>query len=275
MGLQTGSKSWPRSLGVMLAASMSSLACAVVPNTGADTDYLWVGPTGGGSGTAIARRSVITARHVGGSTYESQGKIYTASSRIDHPAYDITILNFSEDLPGWHELGTSAPVGTPIEMVGFGRTGVLNSTGTGYDIQWSSGGTRIAAPNNVEFEWLMPGIGPSMIAYLGGNGEGAAVAGDSGGGFFAGGKLVGVISFAMNATGGTLPDYGFASLNNGVPYHMTGAINLTKPDVRAWVLDNIVPAPGAACVFTAMCLAGARRRGRSDVVPAAESRLRA
>lgn len=253
-------KNWWACVVVLLTASPS---LAIVPNTGEDGHFLWVGPTGGGSGTAIARRSVITAKHVGGITYESLGHIYTASSRIDHPTMDLTILNFSEDLPGWHELGTSAPVGVSISMVGFGRTGVLNDAGTGYDIHWWSGGTRIAAGNTVDLEWDFPGYGPSLISWLKVNGDAAGVAGDSGGGYFVGDALVGVISYAFNTSGGALPDYGFAVLNNGVPYHGTGAINLTVPEVHSWVMDNIVPQPGVVPAMLIGLAMVARRRRRS------------
>ncbi len=227
---------------------VSAAACSspgIVPNLGEDTRFVWVGPTGGGSGTAIARRSVITAKHVGGSTYEVLGKIYTAPSRIDHPTMDLSILVFNEDLPGWHQVGWSAPVGSDVSWVGYGHWGIVNPQETGYDIYWWSGGVRLAAPNQVDLKWYFPGMGPSLISWLTVNGEAAAVAGDSGGGCFVGDKLVGVISYAFNNTGGQLPNYGFAVLNNGVPYHGSGAIDLTDPQVRLWLMDNIVPRCGA------------------------------
>lgn len=225
----------------VLASAITAASPAIVPNLGEDSRFQWVGPTGGASGTAVARRSVITAKHVGGSTYGVLGKIYSASYRIHHPTMDLAILVFGEDLPGWHEIGGSAPVGSEVMWVGYGRTGILNPQGTGYDIYWWSGGTRLAAPNQVDLEWYFPGWGPSLISYLKANGDAAAVSGDSGGGVFVGDKLVGVISYAFNSSNGVLPDYGFASLNNGVPYHGSGAISLTDPEVRRWLMDNLVP----------------------------------
>ncbi len=225
----------------VVSAAAVAQSFAIVPNNGPDSEFQWVGRAAGGSGTAISRRSVITAKHATGSQYEIMGTVYTAAYRIDHPTMDIAILVFDEDLPGWHQLGTQAPVGTPISMVGLGRTGIVNSEGTGYDIYWSSGGTRLAAPGDVDLKWFFPGFGPSLISWLEVNGDGAVVSGDSGGGYFIDGKLVGVVSYAFNNTGGVLPDYGFASLNGGVPYMGTGAIDLTDPEVRAWVLDNVVP----------------------------------
>lgn len=225
----------------VVSAAAVAQSYAIVPNTGPDSDFRWLGHAAGGSGTAISRRSVITAKHATGSQYEILGTLYTAAYRINHPTMDITILVFDEDLPGWHQLGRQAPVGAPVSMVGLGRTGIVNPQGTGYDIYWWSGGTRLAAPGNVDLKWFFPGWGPSLISWLDVNGDGAGVSGDSGGGYFIDGKLVGVISYVFNNTGGVLPDYGFASLNGGVPYMGTGAIDLTDPEVRAWVLDNVVP----------------------------------
>lgn len=226
----------------VLAMAAITESFAIVPNAGADGNFTWVGHAAGGSGTAIARRTVITAKHATGSAYEILGTMYTAAYRINHPTMDIALLIFDEDLPGWHRLGRQAPVGSPISMVGLGRTGVVNSQGTGYDIHWWSGGTRLAAPGTVDLHWFFEGWGPSLISWLEVNGDGAGVSGDSGGGYFIDGQLVGVISYVFNNTGGVLPNYGFASLNDGVPYMGTGAIDLTDPDVRAWVLDKMVPA---------------------------------
>lgn len=247
------------------AGVVAGSAGAMVPNTGPDTHYQWVGVTGGGSGTAIARRSVITARHVTGLTYSSQGTTYTATTRIAHPTMDLAILNFDVDLPGWHTFGGAAPLGAALTMVGCGRTGVLNASGTGYQVDWAGGwGTRIAGTNTIEEKWEMTGLGPSLVAYLGANGEGVGASSDSGGAFFVGDRLVGVIAYVFNASGGTKPDYGFASINGGVPYFGTGAIDLTNPGVRSWVLDNIVPAPGAAMVVLVGVVGAVRRRGRGE-----------
>lgn len=232
-------------LKVVCACAFATAAecVAIVPDNGSDNQFPWTGPAAGGSGTAIARRTVITAKHATGSAYGASGNIYTAAYRIHHPTMDVALLIFDEDLPGWHRLGTEAPVGSAISMVGAGRTGVVNSQGTGYDIYWWSGGTRKVAPGHVDLHWYFEGWGPSLISWLEVNGEGAGVSGDSGGGYFIDGRLVGVISYVFNNSGGVLPDYGFAVLNGGVPYMGTGAIDLTDPELRAWVLNNMVPPP--------------------------------
>lgn len=224
---------------VMAAAGTCS---AVVPNTGPDSTHSWVGVVGGASGTAIARRTVITAKHVGWTTYTIQGHVYTATGRINHPSMDIALLTFSENLPGWHRLGTEAPLGAAISLVGFGHTGTVNASNTGYNVNTSTFGTRRQAPNAVDEFMFIPGYGPTILSYIAVNGDGVCAVGDSGGGFFAGDRLVGVVSFVFSAEE-ALPDYGFASLNGGVPYFGSGAINLTDPAVRTWVRANMVPSP--------------------------------
>ncbi|MCG3128444.1 MAG: hypothetical protein CHACPFDD_03332 [Phycisphaerae bacterium] len=226
---------------IVLGAATGAVSLAVVPDTGSDTRFPWVGQVGGATGTAIAARTVITARHNGTSTYGWGEEIYYATHRIEHPTADIALLIFDTDLPGWHALGADAPIDSPISMVGWGHWGTLNDAGDGYVIWWWSGGKRIAAPNALHEKWNVPGVGPSLISWLNVNGDAAAVAGDSGGAFFIDDKLVGVLAFAFNNSGGRLPDYGFASQNGGVPYHGSGAIDLTDPEIRQWVLENSVP----------------------------------
>jgi hypothetical protein len=212
---------------------------AVVPDTAPDGQYPWVGIIGGASGTAISPRSVITARHVGASQFTVLGVTYYASERINHPTMDLALLNFDADLPGWHTLGTSAPLGSALTMVGYGDTGRVNADGDGYDV-FHSAGVRRASPNTLHFEMFWPDVGPILVSWLTAAGDGALAAGDSGGSFFIGDELVGVSALAFNTTGGALPDYGFASQNGGDPYHASGAVNLTDPDVRAWVLENAI-----------------------------------
>jgi len=216
---------------------------AVAPDVGPDSAFPAVGLVGGASGTAISPRSVITAKHVGASTFTVFGTTYTAANRIHHPTLDLAILNFNTDLPVWCPLGTSVSIGSTIFIVGFGDSGFLNSAGTGYDMFWWTAGVRRAVPNTLDTQQTFAGFGPVLLTYLKVYGDAAAGAGDSGGAFFSGNRLIGVTSFAINTTGGVLPNYGFAALNGGVPYHLSGAVDLTDPSVRAWIQANaILPA---------------------------------
>lgn len=225
-----------------MLAVIAATSDAVAPNTPPDTQFLYCGPAGSGGATAISARTAITAKHNGVSTFGLFGEIYTAVQRISHPTMDVALLIFDEDLPGWHQMGRSTPIGVSITIVGYGDTGVVNAAGTGYNILQSPS-IRRASPNTLHIKQHINGFGPSLITWLIANGDAAAVAGDSGGGFFIDDRLVGVTSFAFNNTGGTLPNYGFASLNGGVPYHGSGAIDLTDPELRAWVLANMARPP--------------------------------
>ncbi|MBV6458719.1 MAG: hypothetical protein HONBIEJF_01857 [Fimbriimonadaceae bacterium] len=212
----------------------------ITPDLGVDQQHPYVGECGGGSGTAISPRSMITARHVPGLTFEVMGKIYTAVERINHPNYDLAIFNFASDLPVWCPLGASAPIGTPVTWVGYGGIGYVNQAKNGYDIRYGNFG-RHAATNIVHKKWSMFNLGPALVSMLDDNPDSAGVNGDSGGACLANGRLVGVISYAFNLRGGQLPNYGFAILNNGIPYHGSGAIDLTIPEIHQWVRANMNP----------------------------------
>ena len=222
----------------LLATTQPSLAIA--PDLGLDTTYRFVGECGGGSGTAIARRVMITAKHVPGIWFEVQGRMYTAVQRFNHPSHDIAVFIFGEDLPGWYQLGASAPVGAPVTWVGYGGIGTVNNQWQGYDIRYGNHG-RHAATNVVHKKWSLFGLGPALVSMLADQPNSASVNGDSGGAVFSNGRLVGVISYAFNETGGSRPNYGFAANNGGVPYHGSGAIDLTVPEIRQWVLQFVRP----------------------------------
>lgn len=224
---------------LVLACGCVRAASGIAPDMGLDTKYPFVGMCGGGSGTAISARSMITARHVPGVLFEVQGRLFTAAQRINHPVYDLAIFNFDSDLPGWHPLGFDAPIGMAVELAGYGGVGYLNSSHTGYDIRFGNHG-RHSAGAVLDHKWNIDGIGPSNIMMLWDHPQAAGVGGDSGGGCFANGRLVGVIAFAFNLGYPELPNYGFAILNGGAAYHGTGAIDLTHPEVRAWVRANAI-----------------------------------
>lgn len=224
-------------LSVLFVASPAS---AIAPDRGLDLQYRYVGECGGASGTAISRRAMITAKHVPGLTFGLNGQIFTAVQRVNHPQYDLAIFLFDQDLPGWHPLGAAAPIGASVNWVGYGGTGYPNFQWHGYDIRYGNFG-RHAGTNSIAWKWNMFGLGPALVSMLGTNPDAAAVNGDSGGACFSKGRLVGVISYAFSTQGNTLPYYGWAVLNGGVPYHGSGAIDLTEPEIRKWVLGVIRP----------------------------------
>lgn len=242
----------------ILAAASGTVAHAVVPDTGPDALFSFVGSVGGASGTAIMSRAVITAKHVGGLTFTLGGSNYQAVARVDHPTADISILNFGVDLPGWHSLGDTAALGSTVRIVGYGDTGALNAAGNGYDV-FSGGGIRRAGTNLLHQRALVTNFGPSLLSFLNVNGDAVLAAGDSGGGFFYNGRLVGVNSFIFTLNQ-SLPNYGFASLNGGTAYFGSGAIDLTDPGLQSWVLANAVPEPATMAALGLGLAALLRRR---------------
>lgn len=181
---------------------------------------------------------MITARHVPGLTFELMGTIYTATHRVNHPTYDIAIFNFATDLPVWCNLGYSVNIGDPVVLVGYGGVGYVNNQWHGYDIRYGNHG-RHAAGNTVDHRANYFNLGPALIMMLRNYPDAATVNGDSGGACMSNGRLVGVISYAFNMTGGQLPNYGFAVNNGGTPYHGSGAIDLTQLDVQVWVRTHM------------------------------------
>ncbi|GJQ54125.1 MAG: hypothetical protein HKUEN07_06940 [Rhodocyclaceae bacterium] len=255
-----------RVYGVATGLALSAGAFALMPNSAPDNVWSWVGQAGGASATAIRSRSVITAKHVPGLTYGVQGNIYTAVQRINHPTFDIAILNFAQDLPGWYEVGTEAPIDSNLTIVGWGHTGVLNAQGNGYD-HLTSLGVRRAGQNELHFKSTLQGYGPYLGTWLIENGDAIGAGGDSGGAFFIGNRLVGVTSF-VGSTNSSLPNYGFASQNGGVPYMLTGAIDLTVPEIQTWVHANAVPEPGTASILLGLGVLARLRRKRRGYIRA-------
>lgn len=244
---------------ISLFAASALRAVAIVPDNGPDSDFTFVGQVGGASGVAIGVRSVITAKHVGGMSFTVGGSTFNAVSRINHATYDLSVLNFDTDLPGFYSIADTSSIGSTLTMVGFGQTGVENATGTGYAITGGAG-TRRKGDNALHGKQFVTDFGPSLLSFLEFSGEAAVANGDSGGGFFMGGELVGVNSFIFT-TNENLPAYGFASVNGGTPYFGSGAIDLTDPGVRAWV-NQAVPEPATMLAFGVGLAALARRRRR-------------
>jgi len=269
---------------LLVAGCLSASTFAIYPNTGTDSSFTFVGRVGsgggwGGSGTIISPYEVLTAKHVGGTTFYLDGNLanpYTATSRIEHTTGDLAILHFDTPLPYYSAPIYTDMIGKTATMVGFGYSANARNNGTGYNIDWSSAGVRRSGANKIEYRettYLSPSISASVsIQYILDKqgtsdwvpGEAGVLFGDSGGGWFiqdAGQwRLVGVNSYIFDATGnGTDVNYNtFCDFGDG-----GAAVDLNQ--YRDWIKANTTPVPEpASMVALGLGLAGlvAKRRRR-------------
>lgn len=268
-------------LALLLAASASLSSAVVATSTstpaGADSTWKWVGSINGDSAVAIDQYTVLTAGHVGAGHFILGGVDYGAQSSVSMSGVDLLLVHTQLALPGWYSVASSASYNAPVTMVGNGLTGHVTSGGDGYAIDYSTGGTRRAGTNTLDFEQTFQGYGPLLGSFLSQAGESALASGDSGGGWFQNGKLVGINDAVFNETNGALPDYGFASANTsgwvdptdptnvvkaGAPYFGSLAVDLTNSSVQDFIKINTVPEPSSYAIFGLGLIALARRRSR-------------
>jgi hypothetical protein len=294
-------------------AAVSSFAVVATTSTSSpgspDSLFTFVGQMKGASAVAVGPNLVLTARHVGGGDFTLGGTTYTMLSSMNAPQYtiapgnttnvDLTLVKIDGTLPGWYDIALPGvpKAGDTITMVGYGGSGTVRNDGTGYDTGVAAG-TRRAGDNTaddfgtIDVDSGVVGGGPVMISYLKGAGQAALGVGDSGGGWFENGKLVGISSFVFNDTdwsykdnGGThtgrgAPNYGFPrttdihydsdgdgvldkTLLAGTPYFGSGAISLTDPQIQTWLVSQgvtPVPEPGTLVFLSLGSVALLRRR---------------
>lgn len=259
--------------------SVIATTSTTLPNP-ADTTWQWVGQMNGASAVAIGPRTVLTAAHVGAGSFVLGSNTYTALNSFVNPdSPDLLLVNLNQTLPGFYNVATSAPLNSTITMVGFGGSGVVNATNTGYN-QTIGAGTRRAGQNTLDDFQFVGTIGNSHLSYIASAGDAVLVSGDSGGGWFnSSGQLIGINSFIFNLTSGytgappPLPDFGFASANPGwsfpaggvnIPagtaYFGSGAIDVTASNIRTWITTNAVPEPTSMLAIGLGLAALARRR---------------
>ena len=266
---------------ILLATTLAPFAAhAVVAATSsgfrpaAEGDWTGVGRMGGASAVAVAPHLVLTADHVGAGDFVFGGATYTMTAserapKVKGGSVDLRLVTVAQTLPAWATLGTAVAKGTDVTMVGFGSDGVVRDDRKGYALTGangvSAGGNRILSKETTK------GRGPTLRAALSKEGDAVLAGGDSGGGWFSGGLLVGVSDFTYTKNGGRA-DYRFAKK----AHFGSGAIDLTNGTLQRWLRSEIaadlaspsaramsvapVPEPGGLAALGLGALALSRRR---------------
>ncbi len=203
---------------------------------GADATWSYVGKMSGCSAVAIGPHTILTAGHVTAGNFLLGTQTYRMTSTemapsINKKAVDLRIVTVADTLPGWYQVAKTVSTKATVTMVGYGATGVVNAAGTGYSVTGGNG-TRRAGTNTIDTKTTYD-PGPSLVSMLEKAGESVLAGGDSGGGWFVGGQLVGISAFTLS-TATSKPDYGFASK----AYFGSGAIDLTNSTLQNWLNPN-------------------------------------
>ncbi|MFY9233731.1 MAG: trypsin-like serine protease [Fimbriimonadaceae bacterium] len=235
---------------LILLAMAPAWVLAVAPGQEGDTDALEfrsVGKVFSASAVLVGPDLVLTAKHVGMGQFRLPfyGNFDPVGQPMVEPSSDIMLFridNRGMQLPYTPVLGNPVPDGAQISMVGYGVSGILNGSGTGYDMSLPRGPRRWAnaivdRTEYMDYGSFVPGY--SLISILRQNGQGALANGDSGGGIFQtiNGRdyVVGINSFIDvwgNWNGGQAYLFSLSDTN----YFASGAVSLAH--YATWLRAN-------------------------------------
>lgn len=231
-----------KSLAILPALFLPIAASAVVATTSktqidpSTLGWSGVGQMGGASAVAIGPHLVLTAAHVAATDFLLGGIAYHMTSteyapKVKKSAVDLRLVTVAETLPTWYALASSVKKGATITMVGFGGAGVVNAAGDGYAVK--SGGKH-KGTNTIVSQEITSGQGPTIRAALKKAGDAVLAGGDSGGGWFMDGQLVGISDFVYT-TSKKAKLYAFSK--NGD--FGSGAVDVTNGTIRAWLAGGV------------------------------------
>ena len=238
-------------------------------------DNGWIGNFNGATGICVGPQWVMSAKHVGGqvgSWFILRGDAFQVIEERPHPQLDLALYKMDRPLPGWHKIATTAALGDPVILGGFGYTAAAAlPNNAGYD--WNGAKKEMWGANVIEMEGSLWGVrfdppsSPQSVAY-----ESLYALSDSGGGLFvvAGDGSLQVAGMAVSVSGYGQARYGSMGFCINVINFRNWILPIVDPDSP---IDSAIQAPTAMAepmrgVEQEMALAGvglmvlARRRRR-------------
>jgi hypothetical protein len=170
-----------RSVAIVAVCACAGAAHAIYGRGTLDaTGFDYVGMVGGASGEVVGAHWVMTAKHVGGTSFWLNGTTYNASQRFDHPTADISLLYFAGNtFSDWYEPYFGDVTGQTLTYVGYGLTAVARGTDlaeryplTGYHMLDGTGGVKRKMTNTaggigvIDYGWGPEWITTCIVADL-------------------------------------------------------------------------------------------------------------
>ncbi len=285
-----------RLAGVIAAASAASASFAIIggPNNipaldTATSAFQYMGKFNGGAvpGTPISANWLVTAKHVApgvGATFTNPDGSFTVAQVVSHPTADISLVRVTGAMTNFYDYG-SAPLGSKVTLVGYGKTGSIGANPSGasnpnreryiahnnvdeiyYDVSLSVNGPEFAA---YAYDLDNAATGAGDVNFIGSNAalsdEGGIADQDSGSGWFyeVGGRarLIAVSS----GVGSTNTVTGFGT-NSPYEYGDVGVGAALDP-YKAWIFNTTnvqaVPEPASMLALGLGAAALLRRRKKA------------